>query len=1069
MDEAANFNARRKALKYAIFTYVVYIIIAHWWITYDIAGICNYHPLLGGMRLGNMHLYGPWSYFIWSNTESISRAIPDLLNNYGWANPAGYILSILTFFFLHRSLKVSTSHGSAAFATEEDIEKSDLGSYVSANGGVYKYKKKKVKKFGIFETTVKEKILKNSGVVVGVNPYTKRLMLHDGVEHILLMAPTRSGKGVNTIIPTGVVWKHSIFFFDPKGELWQNTSGYRKKVLHQKVLKFQPLCSDGSGAHWNPLAEIDYRTAGELTDVMSITGIMVRPNGEQKGGDDFWPNSAQALLNGVVLHLLYQHDKEGLPLPSPSDIMSFLSSPDKDTETLFTDMKTYPHISIEEFLESPLLDKDGNELKDASGLVIRRKNPLKEIYGEYIKDFRPFANELGFPVKSIDEIRAAVQAKIDAKEKINWDYAIDDIPTGKPYYLLLTHPKVAESAANMLNGAEQTRASIMQTAQTAMALYQNPVVQENTKTSDFTIRDMLDPKRAVSVYLVMEVRDVATIRPLARLFIQLICDKLIHGMKKEKDAPKGPIYQAVPTCPICGSKMELVNGEYHCINKECGLTLKSALCKLGDRTVPTPDTSDFICPACKRPLERVVNDEGKFYWRCSEYPDCNVAFAEDENKRPDFKSSKEICPTCGGELHKVKEDIWTNWVCEHYQQCRVSFSDDHGRADRSAKKQRLLLMLDEFPQLGNMKCIELALAICAGYGIKMCIVCQDVNQLNKEYTKDNSIGSNCHLHIYFTPNIDAGGATAEAISKTLGKKTIKTVSHSDGGGGFAKGSDSTSSTGRELMTPDEVSHMSSEKELVFVAGHRAIFGDKLRYYLHSFLLSRTKIDEPAISDTVTQVNNYADFFAIHGREKAEKDYAQKLVYKEQADRLKITYKDYMVQLEEEKNAREKEIVDQIYKSKFKDDDRGNKSKPGPDQPGPAGAPARAQRQVGGDGDEDEDRGYMEIPRNNRGGTPYSDPDYVEGLLRQHRKEEWENLHREMPDDEKPVPPPLDDEDLRDAGLNDFDDDPMDFTAFTDPDNDDFMYGGLPKPSLGDPDEEDDGEPSTAELLSGNSD
>ena len=86
-------------------------------------------------------------------------------------------------------------------------------------------------------------------------------------------------------------------------------------------------------------------------------------------------------------------------------------------------------------------------------------------------------------------------------------------------------------------------------------------------------------------------------------------------------------------------------------------------------------------------------------------------------------------------------------------------------------KQRLLLMLDEFPQLGNLKSMELALAVCAGYGIKVCIVAQDVNQLNKEYTKDNSIASNCHVHIYFTPNLDSGAATAESISKNLGKKT----------------------------------------------------------------------------------------------------------------------------------------------------------------------------------------------------------------------------------------------------------------------------------------------------------
>ena len=125
-----------------------------------------------------------------------------------------------------------------------------------------------------------------------------------------------------------------------------------------------------------------------------------------------------------------------------------------------------------------------------------------------------------------------------------------------------------------------------------------------------------------------------------------------------------------------------------------------------------------------------------------------------------------------------------------------------------------------------MQTAQTALAVCAGYGIKVCIVAQDVNQLNKEYTKDNSIASNCHVHIYFTPNLDSGATTAESISKNLGKKTISTVSHSDGGG-LGQGSNSESFTGRELMTADEVSHMSSERELVFVAGHRPIYGKKI--------------------------------------------------------------------------------------------------------------------------------------------------------------------------------------------------------------------------------------------------
>ena len=615
-----------------------------------------------------------------------------------------------------------------------------------------------------------------------------------------MVAPTRSGKGVNTIIPTGLVWQHSIFLFDVKEELWQATAGYRQKVLGQKVMKFAPLVGDGSSARWNPLAEINFRTAEEISDVAMIVGIMVEPDGEKAGGGGdsaFWDNSAAALITGVIMHLLYKHHQEKLRLPCPTDIMSFLSSPDMDLKELFTYMKNYPHILPEEFLEMP--DENG----------IPRVNPSKEIYGEYVQNLRPFARIFGNKkIKDLEDVRREI-LELMKKEEIDWAADDDD---ASPFHILLTHPKVAECAANMLNGAEQTRASIMQTAQTALALYQNPVVQKNTEVSDFCIKDLLSPKDTVSLYLCMHSNEVQTLKPLSRLLINTMLHKLVRDIKFDTSG---------------GAKM----------------------------------------------------------------------------------------------------------------------------------KQRLLLMLDEFPQLGNLKSMELALAVCAGYGIKVCIVAQDVNQLNKEYTKDNSIASNCHVHIYFTPNLDSGAATAESISKNLGKKTITTISHSDGGG-LGKGSNSESFTGRELMTADEVSHMSSERELVFVAGHRPIYGNKLRYYLQPFFTKRLKMyqeiyvrehefqkfckkflngsDEdckkcvekykipqnlpamicpmyPLYSDSVTKVLSYEDLFEVNAGEKFERDEKAKAVRleKEFAERKAAKEKSEKVNLSKENEVEEKKSDEKI--------------------------------------------------------------------------------------------------------------------------------------------------------------
>ena len=338
---------REKVLKIGAISIGICLIIAHWYATQGVAAECNYHAYLGNfLQIGELKIYAPYKFYVWQNNELIAGAIQHIIKKYAMMPQLAVIIGGGFTYLCAKNMKKETSHGSASFATAKEIDDAGLG--------IYEDKKSHRKK--------------DSGVVIGVNPYNKKLMLHNGVEHILLVAPTRSGKGVNTIIPTGLVWKNSIFFFDVKGELWQATAGYRQKVLKQKVMKFEPLCGDGSSARWNPLAEINFQTAEELGDVATIVSIMVKPDGEKPGGGDpFWDNAASALLSGVIMHLMYKHYREKLRLPCPTDIMSFLSSPDKNLDELFTDMKNYAHISPEEFLE-----QEG------------RKNPLKEIYGEYI-------------------------------------------------------------------------------------------------------------------------------------------------------------------------------------------------------------------------------------------------------------------------------------------------------------------------------------------------------------------------------------------------------------------------------------------------------------------------------------------------------------------------------------------------------------------------------------------------------------------------------------------------------------------------------------------------------------
>ena len=110
-----------------------------------------------------------------------------------------------------------------------------------------------------------------AGVYLGVwRRWGRFFYLRDcGPSHILVFAPTRSGKGVGIVIPTLLTWPHSALIHDLKGENWALTSGARQR-MGQICLKYAPASSDEDGARFNPLAEVRLRTPHEIRDVRNI-------------------------------------------------------------------------------------------------------------------------------------------------------------------------------------------------------------------------------------------------------------------------------------------------------------------------------------------------------------------------------------------------------------------------------------------------------------------------------------------------------------------------------------------------------------------------------------------------------------------------------------------------------------------------------------------------------------------------------------------------------------------------------------------------------------------------------
>ncbi|RRH95428.1 conjugal transfer protein TraG [Mesorhizobium tamadayense] len=197
-------------------------------------------------------------------------------------------------------------------------------------------------------------LLGADGVVLG--RYQRHYLRHDGPEHVLCFAPTRSGKGVGLVVPSLLTWPGSAIVHDIKGENWQITAGFR--ALHGRVLLFDPTNSKSSA--YNPLLEVR-RGEWEVRDVQNIADILVDPEGSLEKRNH-WEKTSHALLVGAILHVLYAEKDKTL-----AGVAAFLSDPKRPIEsTLAAMMKTAhlgeagPHPVIASAARE-LLNKSDNE------------------------------------------------------------------------------------------------------------------------------------------------------------------------------------------------------------------------------------------------------------------------------------------------------------------------------------------------------------------------------------------------------------------------------------------------------------------------------------------------------------------------------------------------------------------------------------------------------------------------------------------------------------------------------------------------------------------------------------
>ena len=131
-----------------------------------------------------------------------------------------------------------------------------------------------------------------------------------------------------------------------------------------------------------------------------------------------------------------------------------------------------------------------------------------------------------------------------------------------------------------------------------------------------------------------------------------------------------------------------------------------------------------------------------------------------------------------------------------------------------------------------------ALSLIAGYGMRACLVAQDLSQIYAAYGHDESITSNCNTRVAFTPNRIE---TARWISAMAGETTVR---HSHRTDIEQRHEHFGAEVARSMMTPDEVMRMSEDEALIFTSGQPAIRATKLRYFRQPLFIERARTPPP---------------------------------------------------------------------------------------------------------------------------------------------------------------------------------------------------------------------------------
>jgi type IV secretion system protein VirD4 len=315
-------------------------------------------------------------------------------------------------------------------------------------------------------------LLDDSGIILG--KLGNRYLMTAADKFALLIAPTRSGKGVGTIIPNLLNWSQSVIAVDIKGTLFNVTSGFRARH-GQQVFKFAPFDEKFQTHRFNPLSYVSRDPLFVVGELQSI-GYMLYPHGDGHTSS-FFNDAARNYFVAVSLYCI----ESDLTLTMGEILRRSASASTKVVhETL--QIKDIPNhdISATELQTEPSKSPDSN-------------GSLKETWQKIINGGVSLSGK-----KLSQDCIGALQ--------------------------------------RFLTGSDNTLANVLASFNAPLGIFANTVIDAATSSDDFDLRDIR--RKRMSIYVVIPPNRLDEASLLTNLFFSVLIDQNTKTLPSEDPSLK---------------------------------------------------------------------------------------------------------------------------------------------------------------------------------------------------------------------------------------------------------------------------------------------------------------------------------------------------------------------------------------------------------------------------------------------------------------------------------------------------------------------------------------------------